>query len=95
MSDIYMVSLTFGVGALLGVIFYGGLWITVQKGLSSRHAPLWFLASFWLRLAIVISGFYVMMQGDWKNLLVCLGGFLAGRVLISLLTKGKTHATQP
>lgn len=93
MTDISIMALTLGAGVLLGAIFYGGLWYTVRNGLTSTYAPLWFIGSFWLRLAIVVGGFYVAMQGDWKNLLLCFAGFLLGRALVSVLVREKPCAT--
>lgn len=92
MTDISMIALTFGAGIILGLIFYGGLWWTVRKGLSSAYAPLWFMGSFWLRLASALGGFYIVAQGDWKNLLACFAGFMLSRVAVRLLTRERAHA---
>jgi F1F0 ATPase subunit 2 len=32
-------------GLLLGAIFFGGLWWTVRKGVSSKRPALWFSAA--------------------------------------------------
>ena len=37
-------------GLVLGAIFFGGLWWTVRKGLSSQQPALWFLGSMLLRM---------------------------------------------
>jgi F1F0 ATPase subunit 2 len=81
-----------GAGCLLGAIFYGGLWWTVQKGLISKRPALWFFASFWLRLGIVLTGFYIVANGDWKRTLACLAGFIIARFAIAWLTREVTHA---
>jgi len=36
-------------GAVLGVIFFAGLYWTVRRGTQSAHPALWFLSSFLLR----------------------------------------------
>lgn len=92
MIDIQIISLSLGAGILLGLIFYGGLWWTVCKGLTSKYAPWIFMASFWLRLALALGGFYIVAQGDWKNLLACFAGFMLGRVAVSILTREAAHA---
>ncbi len=46
------------VGVVLGLIFYGGLYWTVSRGLVSKHPALWFLFSLLARVSIVIAGFY-------------------------------------
>lgn len=91
MSDIMIMATSFGVGLALGAVFYGGLYWTVQKGLASNYAPLWFVGSFWLRLSIAVGGFYLVAQGDWRQVLVCLTGFLIARIAVSLLTKDPLH----
>ncbi len=44
-------------GVLLGAIFFGGLWWTVRRGVSSGQVALWFLGSMLLRTCIVLAGF--------------------------------------
>lgn len=92
MTDIMMITVSFGAGLLLGAIFYGGLYWTVKKGLTSHYAWLWFMASLWLRLGIAAGGFYLVAQGDWKRLLICLAGFMLARVAVNLLTKDPRNA---
>ena len=48
--------------ALLGAIFFGGLWWTVRKGVASRRPALWFLGSLLLRTSIALAGFYVVAR---------------------------------
>ena len=79
-------------GAALGLIFYGGLWWTVLKGLSAegragRHPAVWFLGSEVLRTGITLTGFYLVASGDLKRLLFCFGGFLIGRVAVTRFTR--------
>jgi F1F0 ATPase subunit 2 len=49
MNEILNLILALVAGFLLGAFFFGGLWWTVQKGLSSRRPELWFLGSLLLR----------------------------------------------
>ena len=74
-------------GVILGVLFFGGLWYTVRKGLNSKNPTLIFMGSLFLRMAIVILGFYFVGANNWKKMLVCLGGFLIARIVISRVTK--------
>jgi len=93
-------------GLLLGAFFFGGLWWTVQKGLTSRLPALWFLGSMLLRTGIAIAGFYFSSGGHWDRLLICLLGFFIMRRIVTRLTrlpdedsnqltKEAGHATQP
>lgn len=75
-------------GAALGLLFYGGLWWTVLKGLRAGSNPaIWFLGSEVLRAGITLTGFYLVASGDLKRLLFCFGGFLIGRVIVTRFTR--------
>ncbi len=69
-------------GFLLGVFFFGGLWWTTKKAVLSKSPVLWFLASLFLRLGIVLSGIYFLSGGHWKRILICLLGFIVARILV-------------
>jgi F1F0 ATPase subunit 2 len=74
-------------GFLLGAFFFGGLWWTVQKGLSSKRPALWFLGSLLLRTGTAVAGFYFASGGRWERLLVCLLGFFIMRRIVLRLTR--------
>ena len=82
MNDVLPLILALVAGALLAAIFFGGLWWTVQKGLQSQRPALWFLGSLLLRTGIILLGFYVVSQGHWSRVAMCLLGFLVARVLV-------------
>ncbi len=82
MSDIPVLALAFLAGALLGAFFFGGLWWTVQKGVSSESPALWFLGSLLLRTGVVLAGFYFVAQAHWSRLAACLLGFVIARVIV-------------
>jgi F1F0 ATPase subunit 2 len=86
-SDTSLLMAAFIAGLMLGAIFYGGLWWTVRRSVSSRSLSLWFIGSFVLRAIIAIGGFYFVSQGDWRRLLACLSGFVAARIAVTRLTK--------
>ena len=73
-------------GVLLGVMFFGGLWWTVRKGVSSKQPAFWFFGSLLLRTSIVLAGFYFIAGGRWERLLVCLLGFVIARLIVKRLT---------
>lgn len=74
-------------GVLLGGFFFGGLWWTVRKAVSSRQPALWFLGSMLLRTSIVLSGFYFISGGNWKRLLASLLGFIIARLVVTRLAR--------
>jgi F1F0 ATPase subunit 2 len=79
-------------GLLLGAVFFGGLWWTVQKGVASHSPALWFGASLLVRSGMVLGGFYWVSDGDWKRLLGCLGGFVIARLILTRLIAPRTTA---
>ena len=87
MNNFLILALTLVAGLLLGAIFFGGLWWTVRKGVSSKHPALWFLGSMVLRMSIVLAGFYFVGQADWHRLVVCLLGFIIARYIVMRLTR--------
>jgi len=74
-------------GALLGAMFYGGLWWTVQKGIAANQPAFWFLGSLVLRTSIALAGFYLVAHGHWPRLLLCLLAFVLARPLVTWLTR--------
>jgi F1F0 ATPase subunit 2 len=90
----------------LGVIFFGGLWWTVQRGVASDQPAAWFMVSWLLRMSVTLVGFYLVTGGHFERLLLCLLGFLGARLVVTWQTRGaeKTrprsarevgHASQP
>jgi len=86
LTQILTLSLVIVAGFVLGMLFFGGLWWTVHKGLSSTRPVLWFFASLMLRTTIVLAGLYVVAGDDWQRLMLCLLGFLIARVIITRYT---------
>ena len=82
MSDTLAFALALAAGALLGAFFSGGLWWTVQKGVTSEMPALWFLCSLVLRTGMILVGFYFVAQGHWLRFAACLIGFLLARVIV-------------
>lgn len=72
-----------GAGLILGIFFYGGLWLTVRHLATTTHPVLLTLGSFWVRLAVVLGGFLFVTPGKWQNAALCLTGFVAGRIAVS------------
>ncbi len=86
MNEILTLVLALVTGVLLGTLFFGGLWWTVRKGVSSKKPALWFLGSLLLRMSIALAGFYFVSGGHWERLLVCLLGFVIARFIVMRFT---------
>ncbi len=87
MSETLTWALAALAGAGLGAVFFGGLWWTVRRGVSSPRPALWFLGSGLLRTCAVLAGFYLVSGGLWKRLLACLLGFVIARLAVTWLTR--------
>ena len=87
MNETLSLVLALVAGVLLGAIFFGGLWWTVRKCVSSKQPALWFFGSLLLRTSIVLAGFYFVAHGHWERLLVCLLGFVMARLIVTRLTR--------
>ncbi|MCQ9379893.1 ATP synthase subunit I [Methyloversatilis sp. XJ19-49] len=74
-------------GAVLGAVFFGGLWWTVQRGMVSAAPARWLFASLVVRTAVVLAGFHAVGAGQAGRLGVCLLGFLLARALILRATR--------
>ena len=87
MNNFLNLTLALVAGIALGAIFFGGLWWTVGKGVSSKSPVLWFLTSMLTRMGIVLAGFYFVGRGDWQRLVSCLLGFIIARFIVMRLTR--------
>ena len=87
MNETLMMALAWVFGAVLGVVFFGGLWWTVRKSLYSKRPALWIFGSLMLRLSIVAVGFYLFAGRHWERLLLSLLGFIAARFVVIRLTR--------
>ncbi len=70
------------IGILLGVVFFGGLWITVRKiGETDQFATRYF-ASFVIRMAIMIGGLFLVLKLGIVPLFFAVSAMLLVRVLM-------------
>jgi F1F0 ATPase subunit 2 len=93
MNETLSLVLALVTGVLLGVMFFGGLWWTVRKGVSSRRPALWFFGSLLIRMSIALAGFYFVTGGHWERLLLCLLGFVIARFIVIRLTRAPKKTT--
>ncbi|UJS17292.1 MAG: ATP synthase subunit I [Candidatus Jettenia sp.] len=82
-NDIIFIVLSLANGIGLSILYFGGLWLTVQVlPVSSR--PAFFMAgSFLMRIAATLCGLYfIIAHGEWKSLLAFMLGFLFTRIVL-------------
>ena len=69
-------------GALLGLFYFGGLLLTLRKMTQWKQPALLMILSMMARVAIVVSGFYWLTAGQWRELVVALIGFIVVRMIM-------------
>lgn len=98
MNETLSLILALVAGGLLGAMFFGGLWWTVQKGTSSKQPALLFFGSLLLRMSLALAGFYFVFGGHLERLLLCLLGFVMARLVVTWLIRppgeNQTRSTQ-
>lgn len=87
MNDFLLPAPALAAGLLLGAFFFGGLWWTVVRGVSSSRPALWFFGSMLLRTSVALAGFYFVGREDWQRWLPCLLGFVLARLVVKWLTR--------
>lgn len=95
MNETLLGLLVFLAGGLLGMMFFAGLWWTIQRCLVSPHPARWLLGSLLLRTGLSLMGFYLVADGDWQRLLLCLLGFVMARLLVTWLARPTSPAVRP
>jgi F1F0 ATPase subunit 2 len=95
MNEILALAFAWLAGAALGGVFFGGLWWTVRKGVSSQQPVVWFAGSLLLRMTITLAGFYSVMGSHWERLLLCSIGFIMARLLVTWITRLPRSQTLP
>ena len=84
MIDPGFIILGIFVGLLSGFIFYGGLWLTVNKGVTSNRPGLLFFLSYLIRTSVVVILFVLTMGGSIIRLAFTLLGFIIARIIVKI-----------
>jgi F1F0 ATPase subunit 2 len=82
MNEVPGLALALIIGAGLGAIFFGGLWLTLLRLPTTRWPLPLALGSLVGRTAVIVIGFYLIAAGSWQRLIACLLGFILMRQLL-------------
>jgi F1F0 ATPase subunit 2 len=66
-------------GVLFGIIYFGGLWLTIQRMGQVNRPILLLTGSFIIRLGLALAGFYLVSNGRLEFLAVSLITFFLTR----------------
>ncbi len=89
------IIIAFLLGSGLGLFYFGGLWLTLQKLPSSQHPYRLMCLSFFFRLGISLFILSLIIKGNIElykvsYLLACCLGFLVVRTIMILLIQTKS-----
>jgi F1F0 ATPase subunit 2 len=92
-NELNIVSATFLTGAfaaglVLGAFYFIALWHTVQRLPYAPRPARLILISFVVRMAVILTAFYFLMDGHWERLAVAMIGFM---VMKKVLTYHLSH----
>lgn len=89
----FILPLLMGVGS--GILYFGGMWLTVQKINATAYPAIWLLSSFVIRIGMLLIMFYWLVMVSWSFLAVGFIGFLMARsVLINRITQVQKNSSK-
>ena len=68
-------------GIVLGIIFFGGLNLSIHLLSKVKYAGILMIVSLFLRMGILLAGFYLLMDDSFINLLMTLVGVILVRLI--------------
>ena len=86
--DWFYLAASLATGVMLGLLYFGGLWLTMRSLPAVRYPALVALGSFFTRTALLLAAFYLVMDGHWERLGACLTGFVVARNLVVRRLRG-------
>ncbi|MFA5801334.1 MAG: ATP synthase subunit I [Thermoleophilia bacterium] len=70
-------------GLALGILYFGGLWLTLRRLAASRQAAFLTLGSYLGRLALCLAGFILIARAaGLQGILICTAAFIAARMIL-------------
>lgn len=79
--------IAFIMGLILGVIYFGGLYLSIGMMTKVRYPGLIMGLSFALRMAILLIAFYFIAQNGVKDILLALAAVILVRIIMTFKLK--------
>jgi len=92
--DLYCYVMPFIAGIIVSLLYHIGLWWTVKALPSSQRPALLSIGSFYIRMGITLSVFYLVMNNSWQRLVVCLLGFLVVKFTMTHMLKAEENTSR-
>ena len=85
-------------GVILGLFYFGGLWMTLKYISRSKRPKSLLFLSFVFRILLILVGFWVVLRSDPMAFILTFPAFLITRVILTRSlgreNRGKIHAHQ-
>lgn len=78
-------------GIVLGIIFFGGLYWTISLFDKVKYPAALMSISMIIRMAILLIGFYLLMNDNYMNLLLALVGVITVRIFMTFNLKKNSN----
>ncbi|MDB9348267.1 ATP synthase subunit I [Nodularia spumigena] len=82
MNNIIYLLIALPLGFTLGIFYFVNLWLTVRQIPTTQWPFRLIVGSFVGRTSITILGLYLIMDGNWKRMLISLFGFVLARSIL-------------
>ncbi len=83
------------IGIILGIIFFGGLYLTVKKINQVKNPSVLFISSFIIRIALLLGGLYYISKKGYLGVLFALVGIILVKfVMIFIINKPNEKSTK-
>ena len=91
-------GLSFVWGILLGLFYFGGLWMTLKHVSGVNKPKFWLGVSYVIRIFFIMIGFWIVMKRDLVLFIFTFLAFFITRVILTHTlgreSRGKKHAHQ-
>jgi len=87
MSPLAEMAACLVLGVAMGIVHFGGLWWTVNRGLQAANPAAWFVTSMVLRMALLLGCFRLILHGGWESIAACACGVLLARGAITRIVR--------
>lgn len=82
-SDVLFIIVSLADGIGLSILYFGGLWLTVQVLPASSRPAFLMVGSFLVRIAATLVGLYCILgDGRWESLVAFMLGFVCMRGIL-------------
>ena len=81
MNTLISYVLIFLAGVGLGIAYFAVLWVVVNKLTRIKYPGVFVFFTFLGRIALLLLLFYWLTQATWLSLVICLLGFVLGRIV--------------